>query len=555
MGGKVNGSFVSPRMKKRLLVLGLGLTFVFLMFEIVLRVSAKLADGRVESARSTGHFTILCLGNSHTKGAGVPAGTAYSFVLERFLNQERPGFPTRVINGGISNGNTRLLIESLESFYKEGTPDLAVIMAGEPNTWNKYKLNEFLNQDKARFDWEEFFLRSRVIRWLSLLPELYHQKKQAELTKDEAELISYRFLAKFEEGHHIYLTPQETRSANEAMRRLLAMYEGKPLPARGILHSVIGHLLIYTELNEALKHFRMALDARPGFANYIILKSIEVRRNNVEAGPLLDELNRLYQRALGERKAPIPEEELNVYWKSIFPNDNSDRSIALMERVRRNALYQSNLVNLLANRYLMLGKPMDSLRVIRELLEVNPFPTRSIKMFDLVNKISKDEFQPPGVRKAATELRKWYIGNHPQESYRFINLQSDELGRWVTTDLKIIARMIRDKNTIPVLQTYHWLWNQRYAPVINESARTAAHELGIPLIETEPVFRKEIDATGDRPSFYTQMYSAYDTHPSEKGHQVIARIIYDELNRQGLLPQPLRNLDSRKIYRYSWEAE
>jgi lysophospholipase L1-like esterase len=82
---------------------------------------------------------------------------------------------------------------------------------------------------------------------------------------------------------------------------------------------------------------------------------------------------------------------------------------------------------------------------------------------------------------------------------------------------------------------------------------TAAKKKNNLFLDTNAIFMKEMQASGNESSFFITGSTPNDSHPSEKGHRLIARIIYDYLNEKKLLPAELLGLNARKIYTYKWE--
>jgi hypothetical protein len=144
-----------------------------------------------------------------------------------------------------------------------------------------------------------------------------------------------------------------------------------------------------------------------------------------------------------------------------------------------------------------------------------------------------NKFPLPGeagsiVRETQTWLKKTFPSEEARFSMRF------DVKAWVKHDLKKLVQVYRQSGATVVLQTYHWLKNRQYADQVNPAIREVAKEDHVLLLDTEILFPKP-----DSPAFqsyYSQEYGPIDSHPSEKGHEAIAKYVTDFLQENKLLP-------------------
>jgi hypothetical protein len=116
-------------------------------------------DGQVQAY----DLTVLCVGDSHTFGAPLPAQDAYPAQLDERLNATSANRRVRVVNLGIPGQNSAMVANRLEKQINYYQPDLVIAWIGLNNSWN---FNEFdLEQVEDPFiGWRQWILRSRVIR-------------------------------------------------------------------------------------------------------------------------------------------------------------------------------------------------------------------------------------------------------------------------------------------------------------------------------------------------------------------------------------------------------
>src|SRR3989339_1258221 len=145
----------SSAARAKLLVLGLGALCALAALELGLRAAGGVENFRRRAgsgAPARGRTTILCYGNSHTLGMGAPPGESYCDHLRGRLAREYPESERlfRVMNRGVGNSNSAQGLERIQADFDRLRPDLALIMTGEPNTWNRRGYGRVLEREGRR---------------------------------------------------------------------------------------------------------------------------------------------------------------------------------------------------------------------------------------------------------------------------------------------------------------------------------------------------------------------------------------------------------------------
>ena len=151
-------------MLKKIMASFLGLLFVFVLFEGFLRVGHFSFATHTKEKKLWGEKIILCLGNSHTFGAGAEEGFSYPDQLQKlFENSSKK--KVQVINEGVLGMNSAQLFSELQdkiNFYK---PQLVILQTGGPNYWNK-QLYPFTENSNA-FDFHFKTLQFVNYLWMT----------------------------------------------------------------------------------------------------------------------------------------------------------------------------------------------------------------------------------------------------------------------------------------------------------------------------------------------------------------------------------------------------
>jgi len=127
-----------------------------------------LQGGHALSKRRTGPPdpdapVILCLGDSHTYGAGVAEDATYPWQLESMLRSR--GSMVRVVNMGAPGMNTSQIRRELPGLLERYEPVAVIVLAGVNNGWNRMDQAWSDVQDGIEVSWSRRaldFLTTRV---------------------------------------------------------------------------------------------------------------------------------------------------------------------------------------------------------------------------------------------------------------------------------------------------------------------------------------------------------------------------------------------------------
>lgn len=111
--------------------------------------------------------TILCVGDSHTYGAPLPAAESYPAQLQARLDA-RPGQTYRVVNLGVPGINSAMIANRFEDHLVRYRPDLVILWAGGNNRWNENETESW--GEAGAPSWaRRALLRVKLVRWVRFL--------------------------------------------------------------------------------------------------------------------------------------------------------------------------------------------------------------------------------------------------------------------------------------------------------------------------------------------------------------------------------------------------
>lgn len=116
------------------------LTLVFA--EGSLQLLSLAVRGRASLPHAGAATRVLCVGDSHTYGAGVPEPESYPAQLQGFLDQRVPG-GFAVVNAGVPGMNSAQARRRLPGLLTRHRPQYLLIWVGENNGWNSADLHSF----------------------------------------------------------------------------------------------------------------------------------------------------------------------------------------------------------------------------------------------------------------------------------------------------------------------------------------------------------------------------------------------------------------------------
>ncbi|UCE86336.1 MAG: hypothetical protein JSU66_00895 [Deltaproteobacteria bacterium] len=121
----------------RWLATGAGiLVGTLLLLELLLQLGSLFASDRASAWRTGATHRILCVGDSHTWGAGVSREDAYPSHLQRRLDAREPGAYS-VMNLGLPGMSTTQVRRRLGTWLSRYEPDALIVWAGVNDAWNR----------------------------------------------------------------------------------------------------------------------------------------------------------------------------------------------------------------------------------------------------------------------------------------------------------------------------------------------------------------------------------------------------------------------------------
>jgi len=275
----------------------IGSIAALLLLEISLRIAGgsfhqKDLDSKAESQahKEKNIYTILCLGNSYTQGAGAPRGESYPDQLQRLFDEEPSGKKIRVKNGGVGGQNSAELLELLEDSIKKVKPDLIILQTGQPNYGNQYKYMTYLAREygisaipkRADFVLNDFLYKSRVYRLAQLLinnikakTKLSPQSKRNYVFKAEKEYCEaaawlreqeYRSVAGKKRYANLDIDPEKAKQLINLFSKRIKLMPKDPEP-----YARIGQIYFFQKkYAKAMGWFIKGIKANPSLEDIVV---------------------------------------------------------------------------------------------------------------------------------------------------------------------------------------------------------------------------------------------------------------------------------------------
>ena len=146
---------------QKITVLAAGAVLLAFCAELALRVlGSRYATTVPAIERKAGDaYTILCLGDSFTFGAGAAAESSYPRQLENILKARFPARGFRVVNAGEVAQNTAQVLRDLAGNLAKVRPDCVVLLSGGANFWNYWGYRSGFSPPR-----ESYLERIRLVR-------------------------------------------------------------------------------------------------------------------------------------------------------------------------------------------------------------------------------------------------------------------------------------------------------------------------------------------------------------------------------------------------------
>lgn len=146
---------------KRILLIIFGIILALFVIELLLNIGGyfvKVIHENKEITKnlnrdSSGFLNILCIGDSHTFGAGARPGFSYPEQLQRMIDKENMKY--KVYNLGVPGTNSSTVLLNIPKWIKMYKPKVVILMIGCNDNLNFQNSNYyiFMKDKKSFFYW------------------------------------------------------------------------------------------------------------------------------------------------------------------------------------------------------------------------------------------------------------------------------------------------------------------------------------------------------------------------------------------------------------------
>lgn len=532
-------------MKKPWLLLA-GVLLAFLLLEISLRVLgiASTLEARRGSGPATpalvgtlspppadpAAFRILCVGNSHTQGAGT---VPYPAALEALLRARHPARAFQVINAGRGNLNSAEVLELLPGLLTEYKPALVFVMIGEPNFWNYHYFERQQGAGSTLFDKLRFL---KVARLADILLRFDPRREPRDepgfgVPYPNGPWIEYPGLA-MSWVSYLDFNPKarvpavDLRVAAEALEKWITHPRGAGL--RRAWSTLAEVELRLGRMDRALRAAEGAM--RFGAFDLPLWQSLARHAPRGAAWRALE------KELLGRLPTPAHLPRLEAF--AAGGKEEIDESFLRFAVASMPG--HPGLAGQLAKQ-----KPRESESILLAAWSENPghpgFSHLSsyLALAQPLRQRIFHESRPPllapqaGHAREAGESERKPTG-HGLTDER-INEELAQLKKWVASDLRRVVEIARDYGATPILQTYPPYRRSRRERWPDPTIRAAAAELGAPLVDVSAAFLEEFRAV-ESEAYFRRAGIQDDNHLNTEGNAFVARLMQAELERLKLIP-------------------
>ncbi len=526
------------KFSSRVLVLLMGSLFAIGSLEVALRAITIFipTDNSGPSGTSAdSSLRVMCLGNSHTYGAGAPKGESYPGQLQRLLEKTK-GDNVRVINHGLLNVNSSFIAEALPGWLEEERPNIVFAMVGEPNVWNRYGYWNYLQRTKAKFE-PGFLEKLDSLRWLRTfrLVELLWNRSESWNTTDSKRYSStFRGARKdTEEGKffigHLWLgalemgyldvnnlSPERRMEVDEVLKVLVARE-----PKNFLAWRLLAENALHLNRDEQAVSYAVGrcLAADSGF-NYPLLKFINLAMRVYPN--IMGEALKAHHANLLARISKEKLQEVEKYFDRGFRDFKKNTPERKLEMLRYYPTHQLTLTSLI--RMQIDTHQDDILDALIKKIELNPLSPNNVFLDSFLK--NSDKLLSVRYRlKAFLENRSLGLGN-----IDLMELLSrsglDE--QWLISDLEDIIMRSHATGATVVIQTYPPLrhgGNREIDLILRRWWEGRKNKKDLYFQDVGRELEGVISKTGNREQFYSNEFGPHDNHLNSLGYGEVARIM------------------------------
>lgn len=517
------------------LILTAGAVFALVTLEAAL-TAHSLVRPATALKQGPGAFTVLCVGNSITKGDGAPPGQSYPELLEKLLREKHPELGAKVVNAGVSNATTTLLLQRLPDQLRDLRPDVVTFMAGDPNYWFNYGRNLFRQKQnpgsswaKLRWKLDKFLGSFRSVNFLRLLisgsgtPAVQLSPLQwlglAESFNYSPELLSSGQAAKAYRSlkEHFRANPGEVEVAISLARLSFLLHKPEELRKWIEVAQKLAPDRFLLDLYWTFDRRWPSLDAE---SKERYQAARELVGKNYPGGSLYGRLIAFHYRnhtfSYPERPAGVAKKDFCGYIARLQAFRPMD---VTRHRILGRCLVES-------------GKPEEAVDVIFAALERNPFSFRDQLMLRDLGKIERTA--SPALREKIRARRAARAATFQAQPRSGGGDLRDETNRWVRSDFAEMVALARSSGAKVMIQAYPPL-RTKGMRAIDWLVPGIAQELGVPFSDTQLAIRSLRQNEAEWQTNYTDMFGPEDHHMSGSGNAMVAKKLLESLEEQGWL--------------------
>lgn len=506
-----------------------GLLLALILLELSL-AAVHFMNLRRSAGNSSALPVILCVGNSITKGDGAPPGESYPELLERELAAS--GRAHRVVNGGVSNATTTLLLDRLSYQLKEIRPKVVALMVGDPNYWFNFGRARFLSRQNQGGAYGRFFASAEKLiyslRSVNLMRLLISRPRETPPSRTAAQWLGYLTSVSYsgewvkkpvlvESGSvidtHLAKSPDDVeyllasaaiavrqgdwKKAEERLARARAVAPGRYFLFQDSMLEKIAERAPPSEMVKAAKVRELLLQNRPPQNELEALRKFHFANHSIE------------DPAFPAGMAP----------KARCAYIDGLLSYAPLDLARHMVSFRCHNAR---------GNAQRAVEIITAAIERNPHSMHMPR----VRRILKEEMARSKALSGllAGRLREIFARHQPSRDAG----RGADIAAWIRADLTEMVQIIRASGAKVILQAYPPLRDQSYRP-IDELLPRFAEELGVPLSDTQNGIRALGLGAQDWQANYTDAFGPTDSHLSAKGNLLVARILQRSLDELGWL--------------------
>lgn len=517
-------------MRKKLTAFTLGIIFSLILLESVLRLMGNhdVSKREVIASKGDGEIRILCVGNSHTAGAGAPIGKSYPSQLYDILKSKDTKRRYRVVNKGISNINSTYIALNLPKWLEEVKPEYVFIMAGEPNSWNKFGYHEFLKQKNKDQSSVLLFLNQSIqkLKIFKLYEVLSYEMKKRENSiffvdvskKSQKKYLGYLwagYLGSWPPGYR-ELVRLSRSEQDEATNFLTYIYEKdqSPLAAR-----LLADLYLYGSDNfERFYFFAHETIRLHQYFNYDLWRSIQdhkgrLIRENPEKFMALERA--LYKMPLADRR----ERALSWHtsWKNVVFKNEEEKDRFFFDMLLMTPEYFT-YYNMFKYFDHDPNKVMDFTE--RSLLQ-NPVAT-TFNLLRFVESFAKTYPQFESRFEVLSQTLKNRLEMESLADITHEGLQEE----WLNRDINQMLSDIKKVNAKAIVQTYPRYRNGKKRPVdVHLENWNAKKSHDAIFMDVGQMMEKHLSPLNKGHLLYSTVYGPDDEHLNEHGYNILANLM------------------------------